>query len=142
MNKTSFGFLPNGQEASLYTIALGDMQASVSDYGAVLVKLLVPDATGKVADVVLGFDDAMGYANCTTYLGATVGRNSNRIGKAQFQLNGKTYQLDGNDNGKLDILVLTQAVQAQGFANAKTALDTAFGVSDVGKAAGWFASIA
>ena len=99
MKKISFGVLPNGQEASLYTISLGDMQASVSDFGAVLVNLLVPDANGNVADVVLGFDDALGYANCTTYLGATVGRNSNRIGKARFDLNGKTYQLDGNDNG-------------------------------------------
>ena len=94
-----FGVLPNGQEATLYTITGGGLQASVSDYGAVLVNLLVPDKNGKMDDVVLGFDDANGYANCTTYLGATVGRNSNRIGKAQFTLNGTTYTLDGNDNG-------------------------------------------
>lgn len=66
---------------------------------------------------------------CQVYLKSTV-------------TNEDVLKLDGNDNGKLDILVLTQAVQAQGFANAKTALDTAFGVSDVVKAAGWFASIA
>ena len=94
-----FGVLPDGRQATLYTITGGGLQASVSDYGAVLVNLLVPDKNGKMDDVVLGFDDANGYANCTTYLGATVGRNSNRIGKAQFTLNGTAYTLDGNDNG-------------------------------------------
>lgn len=94
-----FGVLPNGQQATLYTITGGGLQASVSDYGAVLVSLLVPDRNGKMDDVVLGFDDANGYANCTAYLGATVGRNSNRIGKAQFALNGTPYTLAGNDNG-------------------------------------------
>lgn len=94
-----FGVMPDGRQATLYTITGGGLQASVSDYGAVLVNLLVPDKNGKMDDVVLGFDDANGYANCTTYLGATVGRNSNRIGKAQFTLNGSTYTLAGNDNG-------------------------------------------
>lgn len=94
-----FGVLPDGQKASLYTITGGGLQATVSDYGAVLVNLFVPDQNGNMDDVVLGFDDANGYAACTTYLGATVGRNANRIGKAQFTLNGTTYQLEGNDNG-------------------------------------------
>lgn len=97
--KKPFGVLPDGQQAHLYTISCGKLQATVSDYGALLVNLWVPDRNGKLDDVVLGFDDAAGYAACTTYLGATVGRNSNRIGKAQFALNGKTYNLDGNDNG-------------------------------------------
>ena len=94
-----FGVLPSGQEATLYTITGGGLQASISDYGAVLVSLLVPDKDGNLADVVLGFDDVNGYANCTTFLGATVGRNANRIGKAKFTLNGRTYQLEGNNNG-------------------------------------------
>ncbi len=45
--------------------------------------------------------------------------------------------LDGNGNGTLDILVLSQAVQAEGFADAQTALDTAFGKTSE-KAAEWF----
>ena len=94
-----FGVLSDGQQATLYTITGGGLQATVSDYGVVLVNLFVPDQNGNMDDVVLGFDDANGYAACTTYLGATVGRNSNRIGKAQFTLNGTTYQLEGNDNG-------------------------------------------
>ena len=99
MTKRSFGILPNGEEATLYTIRCGAVEASVSDYGAVLVSLLVPDKNGKPDDVVLGYEDAAGYAASTVYLGATVGRNSNRIGNARFTLNGSTYTLAGNDNG-------------------------------------------
>lgn len=46
--------------------------------------------------------------------------------------------LDGNGNGKLDILVLSQAIQADGFANAKQALEAGFGVADATKVAEWF----
>ena len=99
MTTKPFGCLPDGQQATLYTIRCGQLEAGISDYGAVLVNLMVPDRDGKTDDVVLGFEDALGYANCTTYLGATVGRNSNRIGNARFTLNGKTYTLAGNDNG-------------------------------------------
>ena len=99
MSMKPFGVLPSGEQAHLYTIRCGSMEAAVTDFGAILVNLMVPDKDGKLEDVVLGFDGAPEYAACTTYLGATVGRNSNRIGKAQFTLNGKTYQLEGNDNG-------------------------------------------
>jgi len=99
MTKKPFGVLPTGEQAYVYTIRCGGLEAAVTDYGANLVSLLVPDKDGNLADVVLGFDDAPAYASCTTYLGATVGRNANRIGKAQFALNGKTYTLEGNDNG-------------------------------------------
>ena len=99
MSKKPFGVLPTGEQAYVYTIRCGAMEARISDYGAVLVSLMVPDKDGKVDDVVLGYDDAPGYAASTVYLGATVGRNSNRIGNARFTLNGTTYTLDGNDNG-------------------------------------------
>ena len=99
MSKKPFGVLPTGEQAHVYTIRCGAMEARISDYGAVLVSLMVPDKDGTVDDVVLGYDDAPGYAASTVYLGATVGRNSNRIGNARFTLNGTTYTLDGNDNG-------------------------------------------
>ena len=99
MKKRSFGVLANGQEASLYTICCGKLEAAVTDFGATLVSLWVPDQNGAVADVVLGFDDANAYAASDTFLGATVGRNANRIGGAAFCLGETKYVLEKNDNG-------------------------------------------
>ena len=97
--KKNFGILPSGQEATLYTISCGGITAGISDYGATLVSLLVPDSTGALEDVVLGFDDCVGYANGGGCLGATVGRNANRIQGAAFQLNGRDYSMTPNENG-------------------------------------------
>ena len=97
--KKNFGILPSGEEASLYTISCGGITADISDYGATLVSLLVPDSAGSLADVVLGCDDCVGYAVGGGCLGATVGRNANRIQGASFRLNGKDYTLTPNENG-------------------------------------------
>jgi len=91
--KEFFGKLPDGQEASLYTISCGQIKAVVSDLGATLVRLYVPDAKGNVADVTLGFDDVDSYLNCDGFLGAVVGRNANRIKDATFTLNGRPVHL-------------------------------------------------
>ena len=95
----SFGTLPNGAQASLYTISCGPITAQITDYGATLVRLYVPDKNGNVADVVLGYDDANGYRTGACFFGATVGRNANRIGGASFQLGDKTVQIPANENG-------------------------------------------
>ena len=95
--KRSFGTTPSGAEATLYTISNGRITATVTDYGATLVSLLVPDAKGNVADVVLGCDDAAGYARGTCFLGCVVGRNANRIGGAAFPLNGGTVHVPANE---------------------------------------------
>lgn len=94
-----FGTLPSGETASLYTISCGRLSAAVSDYGATLVRLLVPGQDGTLADVVLGYDDCNGYREGNACLGATVGRNANRLKDACFVLNGRTYALTPNENG-------------------------------------------
>ncbi|MCI7809233.1 galactose mutarotase [bacterium] len=94
-----FGTLPSGEDAGLYTISCGRLSAAVSDYGATLVRLLVPDRNGVLADVVLGYDDCNGYREGNACLGATVGRNANRLKNACFVLNGRTYALSPNENG-------------------------------------------
>lgn len=99
MEKRPFGTLPNGEQAFLYTISGGCLTAEISDFGATLVRLYVPDKQGALADVVLGFDDAGDYLASTTYFGATVGRNANRISGASFSLCGQTIQLFPNENG-------------------------------------------
>ncbi len=96
--KKPFGVLPTGEQTYVYTISCGAMTAEISDYGATLVRLYVPDAKGQLADVVLGFDDCNGYRTSTTYFGATVGRNANRVGGAKFTMNGKEVKLAVNDN--------------------------------------------
>ena len=93
-----FGTLPTGAEAGLYTISRGGLTAAITDYGASLVRLLVPDAAGNLADVVLGYDDANGYRTANgAALGATVGRNANRLKDSSFVLNGKIWQLPANE---------------------------------------------
>ena len=93
-----FGTLPDGRIARLYTISGGGLTAAVTDYGASLVRLLVPDAAGNTADVVLGYDDANGYRTANgAALGATVGRSANRLKGSCFQLNGRDCRLTPNE---------------------------------------------
>ena len=94
--KQPFGVLPSGEAASLYTISSGNITAKITDFGATLVRLYVPGKDGQLIDVVLGYEDANAYATLGGHLGATVGRNANRIGDAKFTLNGKVYQLGIN----------------------------------------------
>ena len=76
------------------------MKAVVSDFGAALLKLYVPDKNGKSQDVVLGYETLEDYENGGDSVGATVGRVANRIGTGAFELNGKKYELTKNDNGE------------------------------------------
>ena len=93
-----FGKLKDGRSAGLYILESSDgMRAAVTDYGAALVSLAVPDRKGKMRDVVLGHDDASGYENGSGYIGVTVGRFANRIAGARFELDGKVYELTAND---------------------------------------------
>lgn len=96
--KKSFGLLPNEQQTFLYNISGGGITATVSDFGATLVNVFVPDADGNVADVALGYDDAAGYLNGTSFLGAIVGRSANRIKGSTFSLDGRDYVLTPNEN--------------------------------------------
>ena len=68
------------------------------DYGAILVKLCVPDKDGELTDVVLGYDDVQQYEVNGCFFGAIIGRSGNRIAGARFSLYGQEYQLDKNEN--------------------------------------------
>ena len=95
--KNSFGTV-DGKEVFLYTLRNAHgMEARITNYGGILVSLIVPDKNGKPGDIVLGFDSLAGYLRTTPYFGAIVGRYANRIGKARFSLNGKEYTLAAND---------------------------------------------
>lgn len=96
----TFGSTSKKEEAVLYTLTNENgMSASITNYGAALVKLNVPDKEGKLRDVVLGYDDVIGYEKGGGSFGAPVGRNANRIGGAVITIQDKTYELEKNDNG-------------------------------------------
>lgn len=96
----TFGSTSKKEEAVLYTLTNENgMSASITNYGAALVKLNVPDKEEKLRDVVLGYDDVTGYEKGGGSFGAPVGRNANRIGGAVITIQDKTYELEKNDNG-------------------------------------------
>ena len=95
--RKKFGELPSGDIAYLYTISCGQLTATITDLGATVVQLFVPDREGNLADVVLGYDSPAGYLESTTYFGSTVGRNANRIHNASFVLSGNTWLLSPNE---------------------------------------------
>jgi aldose 1-epimerase len=70
---------------------------SLTNYGATLVSVVIPDKNGLLADVVLGFARLEDYFDDQNYLGATIGRFANRIANGKFMLDGKTFHLHTND---------------------------------------------
>lgn len=98
MRTESFGKTKEGKEVFLYTLEnTKGVKAAVTNYGANLVSLLVPDKKGVAKDVVLGFDSVQGYEQNPSFFGALIGPSANRIGGASFTLNQKTYSLKKNN---------------------------------------------
>jgi aldose 1-epimerase len=82
----------------LYTLTnKNGLVAKISNYGAIVTELHVPDRAGTLADIVLGFDTLDAYLAGHPFFGAIVGRVANRIANARFALDGKTYPLEAND---------------------------------------------
>jgi aldose 1-epimerase len=94
VDKAEFGKMPDGTVIEAYTLYnTQGASAKVITYGATLTELHVPDKSGKMGDVVLGFDNLEGYLGQHPYFGGTIGRYGNRIAKGKFALDGKEYQL-------------------------------------------------
>lgn len=97
--KGAFEKTVDGKPTSLYVLknARG-MEAAITNYGGRLVSLLVPDQTGKLTDVIVGFDSVDGFQHSTEpYFGATIGRYGNRLAKGKFSLAGKNYKIFTNN---------------------------------------------
>ena len=98
MQKQTFGKTEDGQQADLYTLTnKNGVQVTITNYGATVVSLRVPDRNGQLADVALGYDNVKDYETGKAYFGTTVGRYANRIAHGKFTLNGATYTLPKND---------------------------------------------
>lgn len=95
---SEYGTTPSGKTAHLYKLVNANGNSvSMTDYGALIVAIEVPDREGKRDNVTLGFDRFEGYLQKHPYFGATVGRFCNRIAKGRFELDGKTYTLAINN---------------------------------------------
>ena len=98
VTKKPFGKMPDGTAVELYTLKDSDIEVQIMTYGATVVSLTTPDRKHQPADIVLGFENLDGYLQKNNpYMGAIVGRYANRIAKAQFVLDGKTYKVPQND---------------------------------------------
>ena len=93
-----FGTTPDGRAARLFVLENGSgFSAAISDYGATLVRLFVPDRQGRSDDVVLGFDTVTDYVARSPYFGGMIGRFANRIAGGRFTLEGRAYTLATNN---------------------------------------------
>jgi len=99
ISTASFDKTLNGQKTALYFLNNNNnAEIAITNYGARIVSLIIPDKNKQPTDVVVGFDSLEGYLNSTeTYHGAVVGRYANRIARGRFTLNGNTYQLSINN---------------------------------------------
>ena len=97
MTESPFGKLDDSP-VQLYTLTNAHgIVAKITNYGAILTELHVPDRDGTLADVVLGFASLDGYVNVHPYFGAIVGRNANRIRGAAFSIDGTGYTVTANE---------------------------------------------
>ena len=98
VTEAAYGAMPDGTPVKLFTLTNGSgAEVRAISYGAILVSIKVPDRNGRFGDVVIGHDSLDGYLTRSRFFGALVGRYGNRIGGAQFTLDGTTYVLARNN---------------------------------------------
>ena len=107
---TRSGLYPNDFEANiegkrthLYTLSNSKgMEVCLTNFGARIVSIMVPDRRGTLRDVVLGYDNIAQYADYQHFgsdFGAAIGRYANRINQGRIIVDGKTVQLPRNNYG-------------------------------------------
>lgn len=95
----AFNKIVDGKQVKLFTLRnKNGLEASITNYGGRVVSLMVPDRSGKLEDIVLGYDSLGGYLNANEqYFGASIGRYGNRIAKGTFSLENQQYKLAINN---------------------------------------------
>ncbi|MBC8379745.1 MAG: galactose mutarotase [Planctomycetes bacterium] len=100
IEKSSFGQTKDGSPVQLYRLTNNNgLIAKITNYGGIITELWAPDRDGKLADVVLGFDNITDYEEKSPYFGCITGRYANRIAKGRFTLDGVTYDKLAINNG-------------------------------------------
>jgi len=98
VTRSDFGTTPAGEAVDLFTLTNAHgLVVRAMTYGGIITSIEAPDRAGKLGDIALGYDSLAGYLKATPYFGAIIGRYGNRIGRAQFALDGATYHLPAND---------------------------------------------
>ena len=101
LDKENFETKIDGKEVTLFTLRNGDLVMQVTNYGARVVSLWIPDRNGHYNDVEIGYENIDRYINYTgpRVMGAVIGPVANRIANGKFLLDGKEYSLSKNNNG-------------------------------------------
>ena len=100
VSRKSYGRTAAGEKVHEFILQNGNgITVKLINYGATLTSLVTPDRDGKLADIVLGYDDIRGYESDPIFSGCVVGRFANRISNASFELEGKQYPLAANFEG-------------------------------------------
>jgi aldose 1-epimerase len=98
VSRQPFGQSPDGKEVYLFSLRnTKGAEALISNYGGLVTSLKVPDKSGHLGDVVLGYDNLADYIKDSPYFGALIGRYGNRIARGKFTLDGQTYSLVTNN---------------------------------------------
>ena len=98
VNRRTFGILPDGAAVDVITFGeQGVFEVQALTYGCIIASLAVPDASGRIANVVLGFERLQSYLNDSPYFGAVIGRYANRIANATFPIDGRVYHVSPNE---------------------------------------------
>jgi aldose 1-epimerase len=94
---TPFGRLPDGRDATLFTLENDRLRVRITDFGGRMVSIEAPDRSGRRDHILLGLDDVAAYSDHGGSFGTLLGRFANRIAGASFSLDGQTYQLSRNE---------------------------------------------
>jgi len=98
VEKSFFGFMPEGDSVMLFTLKNEkDIVIKITNFGGIITEIHTPDRDGKSGNIALGFDNLDQYLAGHPNFGALIGRFGNRIGDAEFSLDGETYQLAANN---------------------------------------------
>jgi aldose 1-epimerase len=101
ITKRPFGTLADGRGATLFVLKVPEgMSVALTDYGASIVQVNVPDRRGVLKDVTLGYDDVRGYEAGNSHFGCTTGRYANRICDGRLPVGDEVYQLERNDGAQ------------------------------------------